>query len=310
MPRKSPRENIETVRRKLKHMTLEASPDRWLDTGHPGLNGVLGSAKLGVPYGRIIELFGPASHGKTMLALLLAALAQKDGASVIWADFELSFDPDWAARQGLDPAEVYLMRLEMGRFGKKTGDPRLQTAEEMFQEIEEVVRLVRSQDAERPVILVVDSVAAILVEDEAQDAPGSQTMRTRLSLASFLGPLLRRWAAIAAHNAVMVVFINQVRENPGVLFGNSEYTPGGRSLPFYASVRTEVRRVKGGRIKKLGTTVGLRGRLKNVKNKAGGGSVEGLESGYVSRFESGAWKFPTVRAVQGDDCGEDGETDE
>ena len=125
-----------------------------------------------------------------------------------------------------------------------------------------------------------------------------------------MGPLLRRWTALCQNYRATLVCINQVREDPGTMFGNPEYTPGGRSLPFYASIRAEVRRVKQGRLVSLGKVVGLRGRIKNVKNKAGGDSIEGLDCGYVCKFGSGKWTFPTVKDVAKDLVSQDDEAAE
>ena len=299
MPKKAPdpSADIARIRKKLKHYVDEPPAPAWLDAGDRALNGALGSAELGIPFGRILELYGPTSHGKTMLALHLARRAQEAGAAVVWLDLENSYDDGWAARQGIDATRVHVLRVQTGRFGKATGDSRLQSAEELFLEAEELVKLLHGRDDDWRGLVVVDSVAAILVEDEAKAGVADQNMRTSLSLARFLGPLLRRWAALCLNYRATMVCINQIRENPSAMFGNPEYTPGGRSLPFYASIRAEVRRVKQGRLVSLGKLVGLRGRIKNVKNKAGGDSVEGLDCGYVTRFDSGSWKFPPVKEV-------------
>ena len=300
MPAKaSPESDIARIRKKLKHNVLEPRTPAWLDTGAPSLNAVLGSESAGVPYGRVLELYGPASHGKTMLALHLAVRAQRSGASVIWLDLENSYDEDWARAQGLDPSTVYVLRGQMIQ-PTKTGDPRLQNAEELFLETEELVKMLAGRDDDWRGLVIVDSVAAILVEDEEQAGIANQNMRTTVSLAKFLGPLLRRWTALCMNLRCTMLCINQIRESPGVMFGSPEYTPGGRSLPFYASIRAEVRRVSGGRLIQTGKVVGLRGRIKNVKNKAGSGSVEGRDTGYVTRFGTGAWEFPPVKDVSKD----------
>ena len=293
----TPADDIARIRKKLKHFVMDPVTPEWLDTGSERLNAALGSKDKGVPFGRILELYGPASHGKTMLAHFLAVKAQAMDASIIWLDLENSYDEEWARAQGLDPDKVHVLRPQAGHFGKQTGDPRLETAEELFHETEELVKLLRERDESWKGLVVVDSVASILVEDEAEAGVSGQNMKTSVSLAKFLGSLLRRWTVICQNMGVMMVCINQVRESPGVAFGNPEYTPGGRSLPFYASIRAEVRRVKGGRLVRLGQVVGLRGRIKNVKNKAGGGSVEGRDCGYVMRFGTGKWDFPGAKEV-------------
>ena len=300
---RDPLKDIARIRKKLRHFVLEPVPPKWLDAGSPGLNAVLGSETHGVPYGKILELYGPASHGKTMLAMYLARQAQQAGSPLVWMDFENSFDDAWASSQGIDTAATYRLGIEAGRFGKSTGDPRLQTAEELFREAEELVVMFRRRDPESAPLVVVDSVAAILPGYEAEAGIDGQNMKTKLSLASFLGSLLRRWTALCQTHGVLMLLVNQVREKPGLVFGSPEYTPGGRALPFYASIRAEVRRVKGGRLLRLGRVVGLRGRIRNVKNKAGAGSVEGCEIGYMAKFgiEDG-WKFPEVKEVGKDDA--------
>ena len=291
-------EQIAAIRAKLNHNVFERPTDHWLDTCNPLLNRVLGSESLGLPYGKVMELYGQNSHGKSVLALYLAGIAQVQGAAVIWMDFEGSFDPAWAKSNGLDPNGVYLLQPQVGRFRKKTGDPRLQSAEELLQECQELIKAVRQP--ERPVMMVVDSVASMLVEQEEEAGIVDQNMRTKLSLSQFMSPFLRRWTSVCHTQDVLTIFINQTRTNPNAMFGNPETTPGGDSLGFYASIRARVARVKGGQLKKKGEVIGLKGKIKNVKNKSGGGSREGHECGYICKFGQDydaptEWKFMPVK---------------
>lgn len=298
----SPAEEIAAVEREAKYFTLDERPTAWLDTGSPALNAVLGSPEKGLAVGRILELFGPASHGKTMLALFLARRMQQAGGIVVWMDFENTFDAEWARSQGVDPDAVYVLRPALGRFGKETGELRMQTAEELFKVMEELTKRIHKRDGAANLMVVVDSVAAILVEDEQEAGVDGQNMYTTQSLPKFLGKTLRRWVSRLPQYGGIAVLVNQVRTKPGVAFGNPEYTPGGRALEYYAHVRAEVRRgAKGGRLLSLGRIAGLRGRITNKKNKAGDGSREGLDCGYVCRFRDGSWEFPTVKEAASDD---------
>src|ERR1051325_10255047 len=126
--------DVDKLRRGLKHVNIEPQFERlWLDTGDRYLNGVLGSPEKGVPYGEIVELYGWEQHGKTLLAQELAAIAQDDGAGIVWVDLEHCFDPSWALRWGLDPERVALLQPYIGKFGDET---RLATGEEIFAELE------------------------------------------------------------------------------------------------------------------------------------------------------------------------------
>lgn len=300
-------EEMELIQKKAKHFTLERTVQCWLNTGNPMLNSVLGSREFGLAYGKMIEIYGPESHGKTMLSLLIAALAQKDGAKVGWMDLENSLDKAWVEAQGLVYDEVRKFKLKIltdKKASKKQdkdkestngdGVARLETAQELFEEVELWMAYRKSVEPEGKILIVVDSVAAVLTEEEIDAGTTGQNMRTMMSLPSFLSKTLKKWVALAENYNAMIIFINQVRMKPGVKFGNPEYTPGGKAAKHYCSVRASVRRVKGGRIKQGQQTIGLRGIITNIKNKAGGGSVEGNQCGYETFFNKKRWRFPSV----------------
>ena len=293
--------DIDAIRSRLKHHPLEAAPARWFDPGSPALSAVLGSESKGIPYGKIIELYGQNSHGKSMLALYLAAKAQEDGAAVIWLDFEGSFDSGWAIENGLEADDIYLLEPTIGRFGKKTGDVEIQGAESVFQEAKEIVKLIHERDG-KPIFSVIDSVAAILINEEEAAGIEGQNMRTKLGPARFMSSLLRQWTPLCKVCDMSTVFINQIRMNPNAMFGNPEYTPGGESLGFYTSIRARVARVKGGRLMDGERCTGIRGKITNYKNKSGSGSVEGASCGYAMRFNHGTegWMFCTPKEIQKD----------
>ena len=297
-----PEAELASIRKKLGYLTLEMVPKGWLDTGSRRLNSVLGSEEQGLAYGKMIELFGPESNGKTLLALLLAGLAQADGAKVAWVDFENSLDQKWAEGQGLDWSTLYHFKPKLIQ-DKKNDKPRLQTAEELCSEVEEWMAMMNKKGEDK-LFIAVDSVTAMLVEEEQEAGLLEQNMRTKVALASFLSRLLRRWVALAQVYSTMMVFINQIRLSPGA-WGNPENTPGGKALKFYCSVRASVRRIKNGKILQSGKMVGLKGIIRNMKNKAGEGSLEGHDCGFKAMFRKYDWKFLNAQKLKKDTEGGD-----
>lgn len=278
----SPEDELALIRRKLKHFTTDKPVKYWLDVGSPRLHSVLGSPKMGIPYGKIFEISGMESQGKTALVMKLAGFAQRDGAKVAWIDLENSWDEDWAKTLGLDPTEVYLFKPQIGTFGGEK-EERLQTAEELLEEIEEWWRRRSADNPDGRLFVGVDSIAAMLTEEEAAGGIQDQNMRTKVSLASFMSRLMRRWVAMAASYNIMMFCVNQLRVAPGQ-WGNPEYTVGGNALKLYASIRVRMRR-KSKKILKGGKAVGIKGIISNWKNKAGGGSKEQLRIGYKLYYE-------------------------
>jgi recombination protein RecA len=282
------------IKKKLKHFTSLKPVRYWLNTGHKGLNGVFGSEERGIPYGKMTELSGFESHGKTAKMMRLGALAQKDGAEVGIVDLEWSWDPEWARSLGLDPDRVCVFRPEIGTFGTES-EERMTTAEELFEEAELWMRRAHRRRPNGRIFLGVDSIAAILTEEEAAAGIQDQNMRTKVSLAAFLSQLLRRWVAIAANFNVLMVFVNQLRVAPGA-WGNPEYTPGGNAVRFYSAVRVRMYR-KGKKLLKGGQPIGIKGVLSNWKNKAGGGSREGMQLGW-KLYNVGTFKYVPVEEIK------------
>lgn len=288
------------VRGALGHLTHERAPRLWLDTGSAELNGVIGDPDRGLAFGKILEVSGPPSNGKSTLALELAACGQQQfNAHVIWLDFENSFDqpenPDdnsWYQRRGLEchrgSPNFSLLAPYVGVFGTEKR-ARLITAEELLSEGEAVMNLVHTHQPDIPQIVVVDSVTAMLPEDMAAAGIDGQNMKTTMALPVLLGDLLRRWVGTLPEFNALAIFINQLRTKPGVMFGNPEYTPGGNALPFYAHVRVKLRRKGGGgAILHKGKKVGIKGVLINSKNKSGG--IEGESCGFYL-YNDGRSKF-------------------
>jgi len=211
-----------------------------ISTGSISLDLALGGR--GVPRGRIIEVYGPESSGKTTLALHLIASAQKAGGVAAFIDAEHALDPSWARRLGVNLEELLVSQPDMGE-----------------QALEICELLVRSSAVD---VIVIDSVAALIPRAEIEGEMGDSHMGLQARLMS---QAMRKLTGAISRSKCTVVFINQIREKIGVMFGNPETTPGGRALKFYASVRIDIR--KTGTIKDGESTVGSRVRARVVKNK-------------------------------------------
>ena len=211
-----------------------------VSTGSIGLDAALGIG--GLPRGRIIEIFGPESSGKTTLSLHVIAEAQKAGGIAAFVDAEHALDPEYARRIGVKLPELLISQPDTGE-----------------QALDIVESLVRSGNVD---VIVVDSVAALTPKDEIEGEMGQQHVGKQARLMS---QALRKLTSIVARSKTIVIFINQIRMQIGVMFGNPETTPGGKALKFYTSVRLDIRRIAS--IKKGEEVVGGRVRVKVVKNK-------------------------------------------
>jgi recombination protein RecA len=216
-------------------MNVEAIP-----TGALSLDVALGIG--GIPRGRIIEVYGPESSGKTTLTLHMIAEAQKLGGEAAFIDAEHALDPVYAKHLGVDIDNLIVSQPD-------TGEQALEIAE----------ALVRSGAID---IIVVDSVAALVPKAEIDGDMGDAHVGLQARLMS---QALRKLAGAINKTKTVIVFINQLREKVGVMFGNPETTPGGRALKFYSSVRLDIRKVEN--LKQEGEVVGNRARVKVVKNK-------------------------------------------
>lgn len=196
----------------------------------------------GIPRGRIIEIYGPESSGKTTIALHIIAESQKLGGTAAFIDAEHALDPVYAENLGVDVDELYVSQPD-------TGEQALEICE----------ALVRSGAMD---VVVIDSVAALVPKAEIEGDMGDAHVGLQARLMS---QALRKLAGIISKSNTIVIFINQLREKVGVMFGNPETTTGGKALKFYASIRLDVRRADS--IKNGGEVVGNRTRIKVVKNK-------------------------------------------
>ena len=216
-------------------MNIEAIP-----TGALSLDIALGIG--GVPRGRIIEIYGPESSGKTTLALHIIAEAQKENGEVAFIDAEHALDPVYAKNLGVDINNLIVSQPD-------TGEQALEIAES----------LIRSGALD---VIVVDSVAALVPKAEIDGDMGDSHIGLQARLMS---QALRKLAGAVNKSKTVIIFINQLREKVGIMFGNPETTTGGRALKFYASVRMDIRKVEN--IKQDGEIIGNRARVKVVKNK-------------------------------------------
>lgn len=209
-------------------------------TGSIGLDYALGVG--GLPRGRIVEIYGPESSGKTTLTLHVIAEAQKQGGLCAFIDAEHAMDPEYAKKLGVNINELLISQPD-------NGEQALEIAES----------IVRSGKVD---VLVIDSVAALTPRDEIEGDMGAHHVGKQARLMS---QALRKLTAIASKSKTVIIFINQIRMQIGVMFGNPETTPGGKALKFYCSVRIDIR--KTAQIKKGEDVVGSRTKVKVVKNK-------------------------------------------
>ncbi len=217
------------------HVDIEAVP-----TGSLGLDMALGIG--GLPKGRIVEIYGPESSGKTTLALSVIAQSQKNGGTCAFIDAEHALDPSYAKKIGVDLDNLLISQPDAGEQALEIADT-----------------LVRSGAID---VLVVDSVAALVPKAELEGEMGDSHMGLQARLMS---QALRKLTSTIARSNTLVIFINQIRMKIGVMFGNPETTTGGNALKFYASVRMDIRSI--GKIKDKEDIIGTQTRVKVVKNK-------------------------------------------
>ena len=217
------------------HQKVEVIP-----TGIIGLDVAIGVG--GIPRGRVIELFGPESSGKSTLSMQIVASAQKHGGICAYIDAEHAMDPVYAEKIGVDIHKLLISQPD-------SGEQALEIAE----------KLVRSGTID---VIIIDSVAALTPRSEIEAEMGVPTVGLQARLMS---QALRKLTAVISKSKTIVIFINQLREKIGVMFGNPETTTGGLALKFYSSVRMDIRRIT--TIKDGDKPVGIRGRVKIVKNK-------------------------------------------
>jgi len=216
------------------------SPVEFISTGALPLDIAIGIG--GIPRGRVVEIYGPESSGKTTLALCVVAETQKAGGIAAYIDAEHAMDPDYATKLGVKIDDLYISQPDSGE-----------------QALEITEKLVRSGAVDT---IVIDSVAALVPKAEIEGEMGDSHMGLQARLMS---QALRKLTSTISKSKTSIIFINQIRQKIGVLWGNPETTPGGMALKFYASVRLDIRRVES--IKRGEEVIGNKVRVKVVKNK-------------------------------------------
>ncbi len=211
-----------------------------ISTGSVSLDLALGGT--GVPRGRVAEIFGPESSGKTTLALQIVANAQRMGGVCAYIDAEHAVQPSYSRKLGVDTEQLLISQPDSGE-----------------QALDICELLVRSNAVD---VVVIDSVAALVPKSELEGEMGDSSVGVQARLMS---KALRKLTGVISKSKTCVIFINQIREKIGVMFGNPETTPGGRALKFYASVRLDIRRI--GALKASEVVIGARTRVRVVKNK-------------------------------------------
>ena len=228
-----------------KGAVMRLGQDSALNVGHVSTGSLSLDIALGIgglPRGRIIEIYGPESSGKTTLSLHCIAEGQKDGGNVAFIDVEHALDPVYAQALGVDVDSLLVSQPD-------TGEDALEIAE----------ALIRSGAID---VIVIDSVAALVPKAEIEGEMGDSHVGLQARLRS---QALRKLAGAISKSNCVAIFINQLREKVGVVYGNPEVTPGGRALKFYSSVRIDIRRIE--TLKQNGEMIGSRTRAKVVKNK-------------------------------------------
>jgi recombination protein RecA len=228
----------------------------------------------GLPQGRISEIYGPESSGKTLIATMAMIETQRRGGLAVFLDYEHAFSIKRAVQLGLVTSRDQWIYKQP------------ETAEEGFQIVEFICDMVSKEGITKPVTIVKDSVAAMITQEEMEKEIGEENMRSKLSLAACMSANVKKIAKAINKTNVTLIFLNQIRTNPGVMYGDNQKTTGGNALKFYASVRIKLH--KGGKIreddKKEGDVIGEEVAAEVIKNKV---SIPFRKADYISSFTEG-----------------------
>lgn len=239
---------------------LHSSVKTWIPVSIPDAEQVVGVPGKGIPGNKILEIYGPESHGKTTFSYFLLGEVQRAGGLAILIDIENSFDPEWAEKIGINTNNLLIIQPEIVPINTK--ENRLEGMEELLKKMENVAAYARKLLPVGPILMVWDSVAATatitdLIKDYDDKTPATQ--------ARVMSKGLRRLDPMLSTLDVCLIMINQIREKVGVMFGSNKTTPGGRAPKFYSSIRAEVVKIK--TLKKGTAKVGIQCKLVNHKNK-------------------------------------------
>jgi RecA/RadA recombinase len=308
------------VMKSLGMQTFLKPSKKFIDIGDAEMNGVFGSKSKGVPSGKVTEIAGPNHAGKTLWALILSVLAQQQHkAKVFWIDLEETWDDSWAELFGLDLSDrrFYLIQPLVVKFAaqdkgtskkaksRKAGRVFLQTIEWNFRELEAAMAQFKEEYPDRPIVVVCDSIANMIVEEAEAAGATEQTMSTQQKRAAWLSAYLPRLVGLMANYDGWLNFINQIRDNPMAFGADKESTPGGKAVAHNAHCRVGIKKLKGGKLMQNGKPVGIKGKIINKKNKTGNKSVAYRERGFQIRWDrlpnlKKALKFSDIKEAEKD----------
>jgi len=295
------------ARAKLNRIIVGEPEREFFSTGDKLIDEIFGIPRKGLFTGGMVELRGDSQAGKSLLGAEVAARCLKLGAIVHWVDVEASWSNEWMGARGLDRENVNLFQPFLGLFTppvkkgfrkpgivpndedpkinkrnilKMLADPkqrallldvmgRIETAEEIIEDVELAMKMAHGEHPDKFQILVVDSVAALVTDEELTTDLSEHTMRTNMALTMLLRQVLKRWMGFLPQYRVYALLLNQIRENPMLKTFDKTYSPGGRPIKFYPQIRLDMSR-KTGFLTQNGVTIGIHGRLKTFKNKADG----------------------------------------
>jgi recombination protein RecA len=219
-----------------KASALHTSIKGWVDTGNKALNAVLGHPTLGIPLGRLVELYGGESHGKTALGYYLLGIVQKLGGLAILADIDGSYDEDWAKSFGIDTEDIIIVQLGDREVSKNKFEA--EGMEDLFSKMADIINVLNQETSETPVFILWDDVAGTLTRKELSDAYGEEAIAQAPRVIS---RGLKKLKSALQQSRITIICINQLRAKIGYgMMGNT--TTGGRALKYYASIRAQIRK--------------------------------------------------------------------
>jgi len=262
---------IEAIYKEIGECDFNQDVRDYLSTGLLPLNkAISGRYDGGIPVGRITEIFGGPSSGKTLLATMACVETQKRDGLAVFLDYEHAFSLSRGIKLGLSDDKYKWIYKQPS------------TAEEGFRIVEFIANTVRKDYPDKYVTIIKDSIASMVTKEELETGYGDGNMRTRLSLPAVMSESLKKIAGIVSKTNITLIFLNQTRDNPGIMFGDKTTTPGGNATKFFASLRIKLS--KTGKIEDGGEVIGENVKAQTVKNKI---FEPFKECGYVTHFTNG-----------------------